>query len=45
LHLGLLYMDYLGDAGKAAQHLRRYRELGGSDPRVARWLDGLDRAQ
>jgi tetratricopeptide (TPR) repeat protein len=40
-HLGLLQMNYLGDARKAAEHLRRYQALGGDDPRVNGWLKRL----
>src|SRR5262249_30275718 len=40
-HLGLLYMDFLGDPVKAGLHLRRYVELGGDDARVKGWLEKL----
>ena len=39
--LGILYMDYLGDAQRAIQHLERYRELDGDDRRVGDWLRRL----
>ena len=38
LCLGALYMEFLGDPRLATQHLRRYQELGGDDPRAAEWL-------
>ncbi len=38
LCLGLLHMEFLGDTVKAAEHLRRYEELGGTDERAGRWL-------
>ena len=40
-HLGLLYMDYLGNPEQARAHLTRYLELGGRDARVQGWLDRL----
>jgi len=40
-HLGLLYMDYLDDRARAAEHFRRYQELGGTDARVGGWLGNL----
>ncbi|MEW6741272.1 MAG: tetratricopeptide repeat protein [Planctomycetota bacterium] len=41
LSLGILYMEHLGDEAKAAEHLQRYRDLGGKDPRVNDWLTML----
>ena len=41
--LGILLMDYLGDASAAADAFERYRELGGSDGRVSEWLGRLGR--
>ena len=38
LCLGVLFMEFLGDSRKATEHLRRYQELGGADPRAAEWL-------
>ncbi len=38
LCMGLLYMEFLGDTVKAAEHLRRYKQLGGTDERATRWL-------
>ena len=44
-HLGLLHMDYLGDAAKAVEHFRSYVELGGTDARVAGWINSLQRGR
>ena len=38
LCLGVLFMEFLGDARLATEHLRRYQDLGGQDPRAAEWL-------
>ena len=38
LALGALYMEFLGNSQKASEHLRKYGELGGEDPRAAQWL-------
>jgi tetratricopeptide (TPR) repeat protein len=38
LCLGVLFMEFLGDSRLATEHLRRYQELGGQDPRAAEWL-------
>lgn len=38
LCLGVLYMEFLGEPGKARTHLRAYNKLGGEDPRPAAWL-------
>ncbi len=40
-YLGLLHMNFLGDAEKARTHLARYVELGGPDGRVDGWLRQL----
>jgi tetratricopeptide (TPR) repeat protein/tRNA A-37 threonylcarbamoyl transferase component Bud32 len=41
-HLGVLYMDYFGDAGRAKTYLKAYRDAGGDDPRVVEWLRKLE---
>jgi len=41
LTLGLLFLNVLADDALARRHLERYRDLGGDDPRLAGWLDGL----
>jgi tetratricopeptide (TPR) repeat protein len=38
LVLGALYMEFIGDSGKATEHLRKYGDLGGEDPRASQWL-------
>ena len=38
LALGALCMEFLGEPQAATQHLRRYRQLGGDDPRAGEWL-------
>ena len=38
LCLGVLNMEFLGDSRTAAQHLRKYQELGGEDERASEWL-------
>ena len=38
LCLGVLYMEFLGELGKARTQLRAYNKLGGEDPRPAAWL-------
>ena len=40
--LGVLHRDQRGDREGALRHLRRYRELGGSDERVLAWLAELE---
>jgi len=40
-NLGVLYMDYLGDAERALANLETYRRLGGSSERVLEWIAKL----
>jgi len=39
--LGILFMEYLGDPGRARTHFEEYRQLGGNDNRVSDWLQRL----
>jgi serine/threonine protein kinase/tetratricopeptide (TPR) repeat protein len=36
--LGILYMDYFPDDQQAIECFQKYRDLGGTDPQVARWM-------
>jgi tetratricopeptide (TPR) repeat protein len=42
--LGILHMDYVGDADKAIYHLETYIELGVQDARARDWIDRLRRS-
>ncbi|MBI1848723.1 MAG: tetratricopeptide repeat protein [Planctomycetes bacterium] len=36
--LGILYMDYFPDTVQSTECFQKYRDLGGTDPQVARWM-------